>query len=334
MGRGGMGQTLQPTALVHEAWLRLSKGERRWNGVSHFCAAAAETMRHILIDRARERSRLKRWGGQERVPMCEADDEAVAADEKTLLIDEALELLKKNHPLHAEVVLLKFPSGFRGGCREQHGRSHASELRAAWDDPLGLLSAAGSAAACLRRSATVPVSGLYLGGVEQGLGVYHQGNSGGFIRGLREIEVIDPDLPPPLGDVPLTRDDPGGTSSMFAAGGWSNGAAPSPANRYSTGNFTLRTPLAGGDYEFMGTSLSVDPSGRLIGKVLSANSVQTIRIPKRILNGGLFDQSDNGNSTARLVIEGEVWVKQTSVIGGAGDLDVGLLNSGENTGVA
>lgn len=113
MATGGPGQTLQPTALVHEAWLRLStsNADRSWNGPSHYCAAAAEAMRHILIDRARQRSRIKRWGDQERVPMTEAEQETASDDEKTLLIDEALERLKATHPLRAQLVLLKFFGG-------------------------------------------------------------------------------------------------------------------------------------------------------------------------------------------------------------------------------
>lgn len=112
MAASGPGQTLQPTALVHEAWLRLSSGgERSWNGPSHFCAAAMEAMRHILIDRARQRSRLKRWGTQERVSMSEAEDEAVSGDEKTLMLDEALERMGKTHPVRARLVVLKFFGG-------------------------------------------------------------------------------------------------------------------------------------------------------------------------------------------------------------------------------
>lgn len=112
MALEGPGQTLQPTALVHEAWLRLSGDDGRfWNNSSHFCAAAAETMRRILIDRARQRSRIKRWGGQERVPIKEADREAVTSDEKTLLVDEALERFAKIDPMRAHLVLLKFFGG-------------------------------------------------------------------------------------------------------------------------------------------------------------------------------------------------------------------------------
>ncbi len=106
------GQTLQPTALVHEAWLKLSGGgSLAWENSSHFCASAAETMRHILIDRARARSRVKRWGTQERVPLTELESEAVSEDEKILLVNEALERLAKLHPEAGRVVLLKFFGG-------------------------------------------------------------------------------------------------------------------------------------------------------------------------------------------------------------------------------
>jgi RNA polymerase sigma factor (TIGR02999 family) len=112
MVASGPGQTLQPTALVHEAWLRLSSsGEKSWSGPSHFCAAAVEAMRHILIDRARQRSRIKRWGTQERVAMSEAEGEAVSDDEKTLMLDEALERMGRTHPVRARLVLLKFFGG-------------------------------------------------------------------------------------------------------------------------------------------------------------------------------------------------------------------------------
>src|SRR5687767_1344010 len=64
------GQTLQPTALVHEAWLRLTgSGEQRWNGSGHFFAAAAEAMRRILIERARSRKRVRHGGGLQRIDL-------------------------------------------------------------------------------------------------------------------------------------------------------------------------------------------------------------------------------------------------------------------------
>lgn len=132
------GQTLQPTALVHEAWLRLSaEDDHSWRNSSHFCAAAAETMRRILIDRARQRSRGKRWGHQERVPMEAADDEVVTADEKTILMDEALERFSKVDPVRARLVLLKFFGGLSNqeiaremGVTERTVERHWSYARA------------------------------------------------------------------------------------------------------------------------------------------------------------------------------------------------------------
>lgn len=106
------GHTLQPTALAHEAWLRMrSSGDANWKNPAHFFAAAAETMRRILIDRARRRKCVKHAGDLERVPMAVADDEPLGNDEPTLLINAALEKLQKADPLRARVVLLKFFGG-------------------------------------------------------------------------------------------------------------------------------------------------------------------------------------------------------------------------------
>ncbi len=107
------GHTLQPTALAHEAWLRMRSGrDPNWKNSSHFCAAAAETMRRILIDRARRRKRLKHAGTMERVSMSTAEEEETEHDdEPVLLVNAALEKLKKANPLRAKVVLLKFFGG-------------------------------------------------------------------------------------------------------------------------------------------------------------------------------------------------------------------------------
>ena len=106
------GQTLQPTALANEAWLRMRSGpEQLWRDSSHFCAAAAETMRRILIDRARRRNRLKRAGDMKRVPLDTAETEMIPDDEPALLISDALEKLKQTNPVRAQVVLLKFFGG-------------------------------------------------------------------------------------------------------------------------------------------------------------------------------------------------------------------------------
>lgn len=106
------GQTLQPTALVHEAWLRISKGDAQtWENRAHFFGAAAEAMRRILIENARRKSRLKRGGDQQRVDIEHFELADITPDEKILLIDEALERLQAEDPEKARVVLLKFFGG-------------------------------------------------------------------------------------------------------------------------------------------------------------------------------------------------------------------------------
>lgn len=112
MAREVAGQTLQPTALVHEAWLRLvGDGSGRWQNRAHFFGAAAEAMRRILIENARRKSRLKRGGDQLRVDIDNLELAETTPEEKVLLIDEALEKLKGEDPLRAQVVLLKFFGG-------------------------------------------------------------------------------------------------------------------------------------------------------------------------------------------------------------------------------
>jgi RNA polymerase sigma factor (TIGR02999 family) len=106
------GQTLQPTALVHEAWLRLTgEGGRSWQNRGHFFAAAAEAMRRILIENARRKSRFKRGGNQVRVDIQEFEIAATTPDEKVLMINEALKQLETEDPERARVVVLKFFGG-------------------------------------------------------------------------------------------------------------------------------------------------------------------------------------------------------------------------------
>lgn len=106
------GQTLQPTALVHEAWLRLAAdGERTWQNRGHFFAAAAEAMRRILIEKARRKSRLKHGGGQARFDVEDLELADATPDDKLLLINEALESLAAHDPESARVVVLKFFGG-------------------------------------------------------------------------------------------------------------------------------------------------------------------------------------------------------------------------------
>ena len=112
MAQEQAGQTLQPTALVHEAWLRLvGTGEHTWQNRAHFFAAAAEAMRRILIESARRKSRLKRGGGQARLDIDKLELAATTPDDKVLLIDEALERLRAEDPEKAKIVMLKFFGG-------------------------------------------------------------------------------------------------------------------------------------------------------------------------------------------------------------------------------
>jgi RNA polymerase sigma factor (TIGR02999 family) len=112
MAREAAGQTLQPTALLHEAWLRVDGGQhRQWQNRAHFFGAAAEAMRRILIENARRKSRLKRGGDLVRVDADEVELAATSPDEKVLLINDALESLQAQDPEKARVVLLKFFGG-------------------------------------------------------------------------------------------------------------------------------------------------------------------------------------------------------------------------------
>jgi RNA polymerase sigma factor (TIGR02999 family) len=112
MAHEAAGQTLQPTALVHEAWLRMvGDGSPSWQNRAHFFRAAAEAMRRILIENARRKSRLKRGGGQARLDIDELELAATTPDDKVLLINEALEQLQAEDPERAHIVVLKFFGG-------------------------------------------------------------------------------------------------------------------------------------------------------------------------------------------------------------------------------
>ena len=113
MAQESAGQTLQATALVHEAYVRLVNAEdgRHWNSRGHFFAAAAEAMRRILIENARRKSRLKHGGELQRV---ELDSACHVANERTvdvLALDEALSRLAESEPAKAELVKLRFFAG-------------------------------------------------------------------------------------------------------------------------------------------------------------------------------------------------------------------------------
>ena len=106
------GQTLQPTALVHEAWLRLMSGKNpQFENRAHFFAAAAEAMRRILIDRARRKLTVRHGGGYRPVSLEELDWGAPDIDQELLAVDELMDSLTKKHPAQAEVVKLRFFAG-------------------------------------------------------------------------------------------------------------------------------------------------------------------------------------------------------------------------------
>jgi RNA polymerase sigma factor (TIGR02999 family) len=108
------GLTLQATALVHEAYMRLvdKTSPQRWDNSRHFFAAAAESMRRILIERARRHASLKRGGNRERVELNAVEPEVLPVCFDDLLeLDEALKKLEQGHPRKAELVKLRFFAG-------------------------------------------------------------------------------------------------------------------------------------------------------------------------------------------------------------------------------
>ena len=112
MRRERPGQTLQATALVHEAYIRLANAGAPWTDKRHFIGIAARSMRQILIERARARGAHKRWAGLNRVSL--SDSLAIAADPESMLpaLDEALTRLEKIDPEQARIVELRFFAGF------------------------------------------------------------------------------------------------------------------------------------------------------------------------------------------------------------------------------
>jgi RNA polymerase sigma factor (TIGR02999 family) len=107
------GQTLQATALVHEAYLRLVDDEKakHWDSRGHFFAAAAEAMRRILIDAARQRRSQRRGGAAQRQPLDRLDPAAPATDDDLLAVDDALGKLHRLDPTKAELVKLRYFAG-------------------------------------------------------------------------------------------------------------------------------------------------------------------------------------------------------------------------------
>jgi RNA polymerase sigma factor (TIGR02999 family) len=112
MANESPGQTLQPTALVHEAWLRLTENQdAKWDGRAHFFGAAAEAMRRILIDNARRKRAVRHGGEQERVDILDADIAANAKDDELLGVHEALDKFAAQDKEKAELVKLRYFAG-------------------------------------------------------------------------------------------------------------------------------------------------------------------------------------------------------------------------------
>jgi len=109
MANEGPHQTLQPTALVHEAWLRLVQaGDRGFQNRAHFFGAAAEAMRRILVEKARRKQRVKHGGGQRRIDLDQVDVAAASDDDTLLAVSEALDKLASHDPQGAELIRLRF----------------------------------------------------------------------------------------------------------------------------------------------------------------------------------------------------------------------------------
>jgi RNA polymerase sigma factor (TIGR02999 family) len=120
MSKEQPGQTLQATALVHEAYIRLiGSDDRDWSGKTHFFAAAAEAMRRILIDSARRKQRLKRGGARQRINLENADIVTEGTSDDIVALDEALAKLAQEDPVKADLVKLRY---FAGLTIEQSAR--------------------------------------------------------------------------------------------------------------------------------------------------------------------------------------------------------------------
>ena len=113
LAKENLGQTLQPTALVHEAYLRLVDGEqaRHWDSRGHFFAAAAESIRRILIERARRKGRVRHGGGMKRLDLDQAASVAEETGHELLALDEALTRFAALEPAKAELVKLRYFAG-------------------------------------------------------------------------------------------------------------------------------------------------------------------------------------------------------------------------------
>jgi len=106
------GQSLQATGLVHEAYIRLSGTKQAWEGRRHFFSAAAEAMRRILIDRARQKKSVKHGGSYQRVDLNEQTLQQRVTDKEMLVVNDLLDRLSEHNPKEAEIVKLHYFAGF------------------------------------------------------------------------------------------------------------------------------------------------------------------------------------------------------------------------------
>lgn len=106
------GASLQTTELVHEAYLRLVGPDQQWEGNAHFFAAAAEAMRRILVERARQKKQIKRGGDLQRVALDDAIPAHGPSAEETLVVDDLLDRFAVDHPVEAQIVKLRYFAGF------------------------------------------------------------------------------------------------------------------------------------------------------------------------------------------------------------------------------
>jgi RNA polymerase sigma factor (TIGR02999 family) len=113
LSREATGHTLQPTALVHEAWLRVAgdEGQAQFQNRAHFFGATAEAMRRILVDRARRRKALRHGGELQRIPLDEIEISAPGDDDELLALNEALAKLADLDPIKAKLVKLRYFAG-------------------------------------------------------------------------------------------------------------------------------------------------------------------------------------------------------------------------------
>ena len=111
MAKETPGQTLQATALVHVAWIRVGGEGQSWDNRTHFFVAAAEAMRRILIDRARQKQAVRHGGGQQRIDIGEVEIAAPLPDDELLAVHEALDRFALDHEVKAELVKLRYFAG-------------------------------------------------------------------------------------------------------------------------------------------------------------------------------------------------------------------------------